>query len=69
MLEIKRGIKDLVAEAESQVTSLTPKEVEEKLTKDGVTLIDLRDIRELKRDGTIPDAIPVSYTHLRAHET
>ena len=59
MLEIKRGIKDLVAEAESQVTSLTPKEVEEKLTKDGVTLIDLRDIRELKRDGTIPDAIHI----------
>ena len=59
MLEIKRGIKDLVAEAESQVTSLTPKEVEEKLAKDGVTLIDLRDIRELKRDGTIPDAIHI----------
>ena len=59
MLEIKRGIKDLVAEAESQVTSLTPKEVEEKLTKDGVTLVDLRDIRELKRDGTIPDAIHI----------
>ena len=59
MLEIKRGIKDLVAEAESQVTSLTPKEVEEKLTKDGVTLIDLRDIRELKRDGTIPGAIHI----------
>ncbi len=59
MLEIKKGIRDLVAEAESQVTSLTPKEVEERLTQDGVTLIDLRDIRELKRDGTIPDSIHI----------
>ena len=59
MLEIKKGIRDLVAEAESQVTALTPKEVEERLTQDGVTLIDLRDIRELKRDGTIPDSIHI----------
>ena len=53
MLKIKKGIKQLVEEAEAQVESLTPAEVEEKLKKEGVTLIDLRDIRELKRDGTI----------------
>ena len=51
MLKVKKGIKKLVEEAEALVESLTPAEVEEKLKKDGVTLIDLRDI-------------PVSYTHL-----
>ena len=45
MLKIKKGIKQLVEEAEAQVESLTPAEVEEKLKEEGVTLIDLRDIR------------------------
>ena len=59
MLKIKKGIKQLVEEAEAQVESLTPAEVEEKLKEEGVTLIDLRDIRELKRDGTIAGSMNI----------
>ena len=59
MLKIKKGIKQLVEEAEAQVESLTPAEVEEKLKEEGVTLIDLRDIRELKRDGTIAGSMHI----------
>ena len=59
MLKINKGIKKLVEEAEAQVESLTPAEVEEKLKEDGVTLIDLRDIRELKRDGTIAGSMHI----------
>ena len=59
MLKVKKGIKKLVEEAEALVESLTPVEVEEKLKKDGVTLIDLRDIRELKRDGTIAGSMHI----------
>ena len=59
MLNITKSFKKLVAEAEAQVKSLTPAEVEKKLKQNGVTLIDLRDIRELKRDGTIADSIHI----------
>ena len=59
MLSITKSFKKLVAEAEAQVKSLTPAEVEKKLNQNGVTLIDLRDIRELKRDGTIADSIHI----------
>ena len=59
MLNITKSFKKLVAEAEAQVKSLTPAEVEKKLKQTGVTLIDLRDIRELKRDGTIADSIHI----------
>ena len=59
MLNITKSFKKLVAEAEAQVKSLTPAEVEKKLKQTGVTLIDLRDIRELKREGTIADSIHI----------
>ena len=59
MLNITKSFKKLVAEAEAQVNSLTPAEVEKKLKQNGVTLIDLRDIRELKREGTIADSIHI----------
>ena len=59
MLNITKSFKKLVAEAETQVKSLTPAEVEKKSKQNGVTLIDLRDIRELKRDGTIADSIHI----------
>ena len=36
MLKIKKGIKQLVEEAEAQVESLTPAELEEKLKEEGV---------------------------------
>ena len=59
MLNVTKSFKELVAEAEAQVKSLTPAEVEKKLKQTGVTLIDLRDIRELKREGTIADSIHI----------
>ena len=59
MLNVTKSFKKLVAEAEAQVKSLTPAEVEMKSKQNGVTLIDLRDIRELKRDGTIADSIHI----------
>ena len=64
MLNVTKSFKKLVAEAEAQVKSLTPAEVEMKSKQNGVTLIDLRDIRELKRDGTIADSIHLSLIHI-----
>jgi rhodanese-related sulfurtransferase len=58
-MEVKKGFRALVAEAENQVQTLTPVEVERQLQQDGVLLVDLRDIREVKREGKIPGSLHV----------
>jgi rhodanese-related sulfurtransferase len=58
-MKLKLGSKALVERAEEQIESLAPAEVEQRLNSKGVLLIDLRDIRELKREGKIPGAIHV----------
>ena len=53
------GYQALVARAEQSVTSLSPQEVQQRRSQEGVLLVDLRDIRELKREGKIPGALHV----------
>lgn len=59
MIKVKKGVHALVEEAEAKVTTLSPEEVDARSGEEGVLLIDLRDIRELQRDGTIPGAMHV----------
>ena len=59
MLKLTCSVNDLVAEAEETVISLTPSEVMNRLSEPGLILIDLRDIREIKRDGRIPGSVHV----------
>ena len=54
---IKRGIKELCAEAEAEIETLSAEEVKEALKQPDTKLIDIRDIRELWREGAIPNAI------------
>ena len=58
-MKVTKGVKVLVAEAMSQVQTLTPAEVDARLSQAGVLLVDLRDVREVKRDGKIPDSLHV----------
>jgi len=58
-LAIKKGCMSLVEDAEKQVQTLTPAEVEQRLQQEGVLLVDLRDVRELKREGSIPQSLHV----------
>lgn len=58
-MKVTKGVKDLVAEAMSQIQTLSPAEVDAKLSQTGVLLVDLRDVREVKRDGKIPDSLHV----------
>lgn len=54
---ITKGIKALCAEAEQEIETLTVEEVMAVRDDDDVVLVDIRDIRELWRDGTIPGAV------------
>lgn len=60
-MELTKGFRQLVAEAESQVKSLSSAEVEQKLKAqdEGLLLIDLRDVREVKREGKIPQSLHI----------
>tara|TARA_B100000945_G_scaffold320302_1_gene329915 strand:+ start:1375 stop:1773 length:399 start_codon:yes stop_codon:yes gene_type:complete len=54
-----KSSKDLVENALKEIKSLEAKEVKELENKDQCTLIDIRDIRELWREGTIQGALHI----------
>lgn len=54
MLKPTVDFESMIENADSAVETLTPEEVEMRLKEAGTLLIDIRDIRELERDGKIP---------------
>ena len=53
---ITKGYKAMLAEAGSRIETLTPEQAIPLHGDDGVVLVDLRDPRELEREGRIPGA-------------
>ena len=56
-MPITKGFRVLVDEAMAQVTTLTVEQVREKQADPNVQIVDIRDPRELERDGTVPGAL------------
>jgi len=54
---IKKSVQQLVAEAEAEIETLSVEEAIKQLEDPDVILVDIRDIRELYRDGTIPGSV------------
>ena len=50
---------DLVNQAKKEITSLSAKEVKKLIEKGDITLIDIRDIRELWKEGTIKNSVHI----------
>jgi len=53
---ITTGVKDLLAEAEREIETIPAEEAVQLAGRDDVVLVDIRDIRELQRDGKVPGA-------------
>ena len=51
-----KGFQEMVDEAKTRITTLSLEEARARHGKDGVVFVDLRDVRELERDGVIPGA-------------
>jgi len=51
-----KRVKDMVAEANAEVDTITAEEAMGLHGQDGVTFVDLRDPRELQREGMVADA-------------
>ena len=54
---ITRGIKTLVAEANEVVPTISLEDAKKLLDDDNTVFVDIRDIRELQRDGKLPGAV------------
>src|SRR3974390_506924 len=55
-MPMKKGYKELVDEAMAQVKTYTVGEARTKRDDPSVLFVDVRDVRELERDGVIPGA-------------
>jgi rhodanese-related sulfurtransferase len=56
-MPITKGVKELCAEAEAEIETLSVEQVRALQSDPKVALVDIRDIRELQRDGVIPGAL------------
>ncbi len=55
-MTIKVGYKDLVADAEKRIETISVEKALAESAAEDVVFVDLRDVRELKREGKIPHA-------------
>lgn len=53
---IKKGIKTLIAEAQSRSKGISVDEAQARLSDPNTVFVDIRDVRELEREGMIPGA-------------
>ena len=56
-MPITKGFRQLVDEANAQITTYSVAQVRERLNDPAVQVVDIRDVRELEREGTVPGCI------------
>jgi len=59
-MAMKKGYKDLLAEANSRIQTIPVAEAQALHGNPDVVFVDIRDPREITRDGMIPDAFPAT---------
>ena len=55
-MTITKGYKQLIAEARTKIRTISTEEAKAKLEDPSVLFVDIRDVRELEREGMIPNA-------------
>ena len=55
-MKLKKGVKQMVDEASARITTLTVAQALKRLGDPDHVFVDIRDVRELEREGMIPDA-------------
>jgi len=55
-MKLKKGFRQMVDEAKARITTIGLDDAKRRLGKEGVVFVDLRDVRELEREGLIPGA-------------
>jgi rhodanese-related sulfurtransferase len=55
-MKLRKGFRQMVDEAKARITTIPVAEAHARLGREGVVFVDLRDVRELDREGVIPGA-------------
>ena len=56
MYKLKKSVEQMVDEARLEIANHSAEEARRRVEEEGALLIDVRDIRELEREGVIPGA-------------
>ncbi|WP_165857234.1 rhodanese-like domain-containing protein [Marinobacter sp. JSM 1782161] len=56
-MALTRGYRQLVDDAQARIRTLTLAEAADRLADADTVFVDIRDVRELQREGSIPDAL------------
>lgn len=56
-MALKKGFKSLLEDASARIGTISAEQANETVYKADVVLVDIRDVRELEREGQIPGAI------------
>ena len=56
MKKARKGFQQMVDEAKSRIKTISLEDAKSRLGSDRVVFVDLRDVRELEREGMIPGA-------------
>ena len=51
-----KPVTELVEAAKAELDNISPTEAQRRATEEGALIVDIRDVRELQRDGAIPGA-------------
>lgn len=52
-----KSVQQMVADARKEITGYSPAEARRRAEETNALLVDIRDVRELERDGVIPGAL------------
>ena len=52
-----KPVEELIAEARAQLDNHTPEEAKRRADEEGALIVDIRDVRELQRDGVVEGAM------------
>ncbi|MEC7828159.1 MAG: rhodanese-like domain-containing protein [Actinomycetota bacterium] len=51
------SVKEMVEAAKAEIDNISPEEAARRAAEEGALIVDIRDVRELQRDGAIPGAM------------
>lgn len=56
-VNMKKSVQEMIDEARQHIDNHSAEEAKRRVEEEGALLLDVRDIRELQRDGVIPGAM------------
>jgi rhodanese-related sulfurtransferase len=56
-MALKKSVQQMIDEARAEIDNHSAEEAKRRVDEEGALLVDIRDIRELQRDGVIPGAL------------